>query len=195
MSVVDSYSTSNYAGAGNEYFMSGGIDGLGQSFTGNGLTLTDIQAYLKKAGSPSGDMTAKIYAHSGTFGTSSVPTGSALAVSAPIDASTLTTTITLTTFTFSGGNQIDLTNATNYVLTIEGSFPGGVNNPGWGADFTSPTHGGNTSYLISGSWTADSYTDLIFYVNGTTPPSGHPAMRRWGGTPGMGQGQSFGRSW
>ena len=174
--------------------MSGGITALGQSFTGNGLTLTDIQAYLKKAGSPSGDLTAKIYAHSGTFGTSSVPTGSALATSGTIDAATLTTTATLTTFTFSGG--IVLTNGTKYVLTIEGSFPGGANNPGWGADFTSPTHGGNASYEIgAGSWSADGSTDLIFYVNGTTPPSGHPTMRRFGGVPGMGQGQSFGRSW
>lgn len=42
---------------------------------------------------------------------------------------------------------------------------------------------------------ADCLVDHFRITVDYTDPSGHPAMRRFGGVPGMGQGQSFGRSW
>ena len=65
----------------------GGNPAVGQSFTGNGLILNSAEFYLKKKGSPTGNAVVKIYAHSGTYGTSSVPTGSALATSDNFDVS------------------------------------------------------------------------------------------------------------
>jgi hypothetical protein len=62
---------------------------LGQSFTGNGLVLNSATFRIIKNNSPTGNIYAKIYAHTGTFGTSSVPTGAALAISAAYDAATV----------------------------------------------------------------------------------------------------------
>jgi hypothetical protein len=86
--VVDSYSESNYDGIIN---VGGTQSACGQSFTGDGSNLGSVKFYLKKnAGGPaSGNLEARIYAHSGTFGTSSVATGAVLATSDIVNISTL----------------------------------------------------------------------------------------------------------
>ena len=85
--LLDSYSENNisdYKG------MQGGTDeGVGQSFTGDGGILTTAKFFLSRVGSPTGNMTAKIYAHTGTYGTSSELTGSALATSGTVDVTTI----------------------------------------------------------------------------------------------------------
>ena len=85
------------------------------------------------------------------------------------------------------------------------------------ANFTNVTSGSEDLRLVSGSALIDAGTDLSADANyafstdfdGTTrsgtwdigydeyvsAATGHPTMRRWGGVPGMGQGQTFGRSW
>ncbi len=141
--------------------------GAGQSFTGDGLTLAAAQFFLKKFGSATGNAVAKIYAHSGVFGTSSVPTGAALATSDNFDVSTLTTSYAITTLTFSGGNQIPLAAGTHYVVTIEYSGGSvGVTALNVGADSSSPTHPGNGSHF-STVWAADVGTDACFAVINT----------------------------
>jgi len=156
---MDSYSETNYVGNTSST--------AGQSFTGDGGTLNSAKFYLEKDGSPTGNIYAKIYAHSGTFGTSSVPTGEPLATSDALDSSTLTTTPTLYTLTFSGDDKITLTNGTKYVVVMDGitDFPNYVY---IGQDTISPTHDGNKSYW-SGSWNAEAGTDLIFYVYKDAP--------------------------
>ena len=74
--VADSSSTS--AGESTVY---SDVPGTGQSFTGNGGTLDSCVFELGKSGSPTGNAVAKIYNHTGTYGTSSKPTGAALATS------------------------------------------------------------------------------------------------------------------
>lgn len=143
----------------------GTITGIGESFVGNGAALANVVFTLSKSGSPTGNLTAKVYAHSGTYGTSSVPTGTALAASAILDVSTLTTTPTATTIFFSLQNQnITLTNSTNYVVTLEYSAGNASNYVNVGIDNSSPTWGGNFSTYNGTSWTAVSGTDAIFKV-------------------------------
>lgn len=153
--IVDSYSETNATDNSSST--------IGQSFTGDGGTLNSAKFYLQKDGSPTGNLYAKIYAHSGTFGTSSVPTGSALATSDAVDASTISTSSALVTFTFTGANKITLTNATKYVVVFENSVSSFPNYILAYRDGVSPTHSGNYSFY-SGSWTADSGIDLVFYV-------------------------------
>lgn len=156
--IVDSYSESNRntdtAGPNR-----------GQSFTGDGGVLNSAKFYLYKAGSPTGNSRAKIYAHSGTFGTSSIPTGSALATSDDIDISTFSTSQQLVTFTFSGANKITLDNGTKYIVVIEIDYTPSDPNYIWiGLDTSSPSHNGNYSFFSSGTWTPDSSIDMCFYV-------------------------------
>ena len=172
--IIDSYSESNsnigqIIGDGSNF---GHYYYAGQSITGNGDSLEKSTFYLEKYGSPTGNAYAKIYAHSGTFGTSSLPTGSPLATSDPFDVSTLTGGSVLRDLTFSGVNQIVLENNTHYIVVFGGLTGADLNNYVYIAyDNSSPTHNGNMCSL-SGSW---SYTasDLIFYVYGTTvtPPA------------------------
>src|SRR5688572_28958602 len=102
MAVIDSYSEANRDGS--TAIHGGGVEGMSQSFTGNGGTLGSVRLQLNKTGSPTGTAVVKVYAHSGTFGTDSVPTGAALATSDTFDVATLTGDLELITFMFSGDN-------------------------------------------------------------------------------------------
>ena len=161
--VGDSYSESNQSGQ--NALDSAGFVGTAQSFTTTSTINSAVKRaifYLKKTGTPTGAIVAKVYAHSGTYGTSSVPTGAALATSDPIDASTLTTSFALVTFNFS--TLAALSASTNYVLSIEFSGGDASNHVDVGTDTTSPTHGGNSATLTASTWTAVAGTDLCFYA-------------------------------
>jgi len=159
--IVDSYSESNQNASMDLY---GDGNGKGQSFTGDGGTLNSVIFYLNKSGSPTGSAYAKIYAHSGTFGTSSVPTGAALATSDGVNVSGIDTDYELVTFSFSGTEKITLTNGTKYVVTVEYSGGDADNYLQTGFDNLNPTHDGNFSSLYLGTWSANSDYDLCFYV-------------------------------
>lgn len=151
------------------------IKGSGQSFTGDGRTLVSAVVYMFKEGSPSGSVVAKIYAETGTYGTSSIPTGSALAQSEVINTSDITTAypnFDPYTFTFSGANQIVLEDNVHYVLSIEYTLGDGSNYVGIGADETSPTHDGNSSYSDGIDWTAYPQWDVCFYIYGAGETAG-----------------------
>ena len=142
---------------------------LGQSFTGDGGLLHSIKFYIKRNSVPTGNLYANIYAHTGTYGVSGKPTGSALATSSAIDVSTVDTSVALVTFTFWNTNKITLTNGTKYVAVIDGS--GVIDTEGFGSrridvgvDESSPTYSGNQSMLFEGSWSGVASTDLCFYV-------------------------------
>ncbi len=159
--IVDSYSESNQSL--NRPLYNGSTIKYGQSFTGDGGTLNSVKFYLYKTGSPTGNVIAAIYAHSGTFGTNSVPTGSALATSDNFDVSTLTASYQLISFTFSGANKITLTNGTYYVVVVEYGGGDSSNRLQVGYDTSSPTHSGNESFYVS-SWNYLVDGDACFYV-------------------------------
>lgn len=137
----------------------------GQSFTGDGSALYSATWYVKKTGAPVGTMVAKIYAHAGAFGTSSVPTGDALATSEVLDVADLSVTYAEVPFRFKGANQITLAAAANYVLVIEFTQTGGGGGSfiDIGAVSGAPIHAGNMSTLTSGVWTSAPF-DFVFRV-------------------------------
>lgn len=163
--LMDSYPNSNDAG-GTTPLSSNAAQWQadGQSINGTGEKLYSVKWRIKKDGSPTGNAVAKVYAHSGTYGTSSVPTGAALATSANLDVSTLTTSMQDIEFLFSGANQITLTSGTKYFISIEYSGGDASNCVRLATDNTSPTHAGNEASYQSSAWTAASGYDNIFYL-------------------------------
>lgn len=156
MAVIDSYSETNQDVVFN---IVGTADGVGQSFTGNGNTLSSAKLYLKQASADTVTMNAKIFAHTGTYGSTSAPTGAALATSDNVNCSVLTSSLALVSFTFSGANQIVLAAGTNYVLRLDAATAPTFNID-VGADSTSPTHSGNS---VQGTTSFSGY-DACFYV-------------------------------
>jgi len=163
--IIDSYAFSNFSA--NIYFYDTPDIAIGQSFTAssNG-TLKSIVLKLRKTGLPTGNAVVRIYAHSGTFGTTSIPTGTALASSDNLDVSTLTTTETETTINFSGANQISLESGINYCFALEytNDF---LTSIAISADSTSPTHSGN-GFKKSNSdplWYEFTDKDIVFQIN------------------------------
>lgn len=173
--LTDSYSESNSNGDASF----GLNNAYAQSFTSDSDASNNLDSakfYLKKVGSVSGNIVAKLYAMSGTMGTSSVPTGSALATSGVIDVATVTTSYVLYVFTFSGVERYAMAASTNYTITVE--FAGGVdvsNTLHAGRDNSSPTDDGNLALRSAGTgtWTPNSGIDLCFYVyeNADAPPA------------------------
>lgn len=157
--LVDNYDFSN--GDTDQTIGNGTITGIAQSITGDGNVLSQAKFNLKKTLLPTGNAVAKLYAHSGTFGTSSVPTGAALATSANFDVSTLTTSYIKTVFDFL--DAFTLVNTTKYVITVEYSGGDSSNHVQVESDSSSPTHGGNLAEN-TGSWAANSGRDLVFEV-------------------------------
>ena len=146
------------------------ISAIGQSFTcGSTLKITSVKFYLTKDASPTGLGHAVLYAHSGTYGTSSVPTGAALATSDDFDVSDLAYNLALITFNFTGEEQYEMQADTKYCIVFENPASGTINissHTSTGVDSSSPTHDGNALNYLDGGWAALSTNDIPFYVYG-----------------------------
>lgn len=166
--LIDSYSESNQSYS---VALSSVNRRNGQSFavTTSGI-LNKAILPLATVGSPTGNIYVMIYAHSGTYGSSSVPTGSPLATSDVVDVSTLSEfpTFESVEFIFSGVEKISLSENTKYCLVLY--FPSGTDTKRvhHGADNSTPSHGGNYFYSANNgtSWTSYADYDLCFYVYG-----------------------------
>ena len=188
--TVASYSSSNQ---NSQYNLNAGdILQAGESFSsGTDETLTSAQFYIKKTGTPTGNAWAFLYAHSGTFGTSSVPQGISngapltpdivhnlsplgepLAVSEPVDVSTLTTSYAMTTFNFEGSNQIKLFSGTDYIIQIQYIEGDSSNNIQVGLDASGTGIPGNANYYTAANgWTPESTKHLCYTVSGLPNPT------------------------
>lgn len=176
MSLIDSYSD-----GGNAQFLgklAGNTIKRGQSFNCSGVVvLNSVKVSLRKYGSPTGNIYIRIYAHSGSYGSSSIPTGSVLATSDPVSASSLSAypTYSDNTFTFSGSNKITL-EETRYCFLVDATdtTTDGSNYIQTEADGTAPTHGGNSFYSefeTPNTFVASSVFDQKFYVYAEGPPT------------------------
>lgn len=161
--VVDSFSNATIDNGG---FLYSSFPAEGQSFTPNATgNINRASFWLKRSGSPTGTGVVKIYAHSGTYGTSSVGTGTALATSDPVNLAAISTSVyEKVTFQFSAGEQISLTSGTRYVAVVEYTGGDASNYFLMGFDGSSPTHGGNRVYKNGSSWTAWSAGDCSFEI-------------------------------
>jgi len=174
--LIDSYASANRDGNLNIIDLWGGSDAEsagGQSFncTGGNYNISSIKWELARtATAPTCNTYAELYAHSGIFGTSSLPTGSALATSDPINASTLPTSWgTLTEYTFS--TTYEMVENTLYCLVLRTGTTGIINGTHkiWLAtDQSSPSHDGNFIHYddFENNWVATAGYDAIFYVYG-----------------------------
>ena len=168
--LADSYPVSNFTGIWPVYSPQ---SQFGQSFTAVGGALDSAVFNLSKNADSAGNAYALLYAHSGTFGVDGVPTGTPLATSSPVDATTLgTLTGELVTFHFD--NTVTLTEGEKYVIVLQytGAWPNPLN---LGFDGDSPTHEGNAAKFTD-HWEPYVAYDNIFYVY-QTPTTYRPVYR------------------
>lgn len=133
----------------------------GSQITGDGRTIAAARFYIKKAGSPTGNVVAKVYATSG-----GVPDGAALATSDNVDVSTLSTSYGYVNFTFSGGNQISLTRGTTYAVVV--SYTGGDDFNR--VDLSLDSFEMENSFLYLGGlvWNEDPFISIAFAIGTDT---------------------------
>lgn len=144
----------------------GTITGQAQSFPvgANAAFVRRVLVDLQKVGSPTGNIVCNIYAHSGSFGTSSVPTGAVIVASANVDVSKLDTAYRSVDFGFTSNDPLDLLSAsTNYVVAFEYDAGDASNYVQIRGLATSGTHAGNRSQEV-GTWSAAATDDLKFDV-------------------------------
>lgn len=127
----------------------------GQTFTATAGVLSRARFWMKKTGTPAGNMVAKLYATS-----VGVPTGAALATSEDLAADSLAGTYGWADFEF--WDEFTKSAATVYAIVVE--YTGtGSDYVTLGVDNSSPGHAG-TGYVYSGSWSSQTW-DACFSVN------------------------------
>lgn len=137
-------------------------DGYGHTFMGNGSALKTVKFYLSKTGTPTGNISAYLTAHTGTYGSTGLPTGAVLATSNVFDISTLTTTYSLISFTFSGANLYNVLNNNYYCIYITYANGDGSNYVLMGSTGGSSNHPGNSIQYLSSIWYSIP-ADVVFY--------------------------------
>lgn len=160
------------ADSGNDMALGNGtITRQGQSFSvgTNAKRLTKLAFRLKRSGTPTGNITATVYAHTGSFGAGGTPTGSALATSVAVDASQLSTSYQ--EFEFGFATTTLLSASTNYFAVVE--FTGDASNFVQVQGDTTGTHAGNRA-SFDGSWTGAAAEDLFFKAYGSSNLYGIP---------------------
>lgn len=164
LTLVDKYDASNYNAYTSLYGASGKV---GQSFAvpKKGVLVGGASLMVGTVGSPTGNLYVRIFAHSGTFGESSVPTGSAL-VSFAVDVTTLNNPAAIMTMLSDGVSSLSLTRGGNYVLTLEYTGGDSSNYVRYAYDSSSPTHAGNFCSFNGSAWAADTAKDLVFAITG-----------------------------
>ena len=167
-SILDGYTSMNGPSYGIIDAAGAAGDMVSQSFTGVDAVLSRAQFWMFADSTAVGSLYAHIYAHTGTFGTSSKPTGSPLATSDAINSDSITEDSggAIITFTFSGANKIQLVAGTKYTVVLDGtSMSAGFVRPL--RDNGASTHAGNYALYVSSVWTAYASEDAWFRVYGT----------------------------
>ncbi len=164
--LVDSWSES-YQDATSQ--LGASITEMGQSFANtNAGKLTSVKFYLQKGATPDTITVARLYAQTGTYGSSNdMGTGSVLATSDPINSTDLPVSLELVTFTFTGSQQYSMLANMKYVITVYAND--GVGEVIIGRNGTAPGHGGSVSYINTGVWINLNTSDLPFYVYNNSP--------------------------
>lgn len=142
-------------------------EAVGQSFKGDGRSVLSVQFTLLRYNDvTAGTLTAKIYATTGTHGSSAVPTGAALLTSTnTVDATTLPLTPSASVFTFNFNPAgTPLTAGVTYAVVVELTGYAGTGAVVSRVDYATPSHSGNIVFRSGGSWSSDSGGDLFFAV-------------------------------
>ena len=182
--LAESYTEGNYSNSvqmvSKHPSLNASVSSIGQSFNSSGdHRITSAQFYVRKVGAPSGNATAVLYAHSGVFGTSSVPTGAALATSDPVDVSTFGAALGLITFNFTGVNQYLMDSEVLYCIAFINPGTGvmnATNRVEFGRNNTAGGHPGNEFIYQNNAWVAIAGSDAIFYVYAEALPPVNVAL-------------------
>lgn len=144
--VVQEYASTNQDTVISLY--SGSTTRAGQTWTADGSIINKLRFDLKKTGTPTGTVTASLYATS-----AGAPTGAAL-TSGTIDVGELTTTFADVLIPL----QVPYTTtaATVYAVVVEFSGGDASNTLDVGADNSAPTDAG-TGYTYNGTWSSQTY--------------------------------------
>lgn len=141
----------------------GTTDGIAQSFAGVNGTWSSVLVKLSKLGAPTGNITCFLYAHSGTFGSSSIPTGAPLATSEPVDIASIVAGSDFV-YKFRFLDEFLLVGGTEYVFSIEYTGGDGANHLIVRYDTTVNTPTGNKSTLAAAVWSAQAGDDMVFFI-------------------------------
>jgi hypothetical protein len=140
--------------------------GAGQTWTADfGALLGKVGFYIGKVGTPTAEnIVVEIYEITGTYGTNSKPTGSAIATSDRIATVDIPAGPGYVDFTFSGANRISLIAGHQYAAMLR-ELSGAVSNCiTIYYDSSSPTHDGNYFTWNGSTYTTDSTLDFNFRV-------------------------------
>ena len=183
--LQDSYSEANKDNNDNINTADAGVDCHAHSFTtlndGNSYKITSAIMNLAKTSTPTGSYWYVLYAHTGTYGVSSLPTGSALATSDTADISALTTSYVNKELNFTGAQQYLMSANTNYVLAVCTDTAENSKYLSVGIDTSTATHGGNDSiHVLPSTWVlyGVATTDAPFYVYGALPSAASTPRQR-----------------
>lgn len=133
---------------------SGSITRVAQQFTATAGDLSRAIFSIRKQGSPTGNVVAKLYANSG-----GAPTGTALATSNNVGISGLTTSFADVPFEFE--DEYTMT-AQDYHISIE--YSGGDSSNRLEVEYLTAGDGGETCNTYISSWSSQTY-DCRFQVN------------------------------
>lgn len=138
--------------------------GAGQSFTGNGDVLRSITVLMDKEGTPLGNLTASVYAHSGTFGTSSLPTGSALATSDTHSVSEIQgVAFNKNEITFNFNTPFQTVDGTKYTFLVNSdTLTTSINDRSGVLSTDELTHPGNVVYDRNSAYGYNASYDIFF---------------------------------
>jgi hypothetical protein len=127
--------------------------------------IMQVNLRLSKVGSPTGTAYSHIYSHSGVFGAAgSVPVGSPLATSDPLDISTLTGSAVETELVFD--TPYLLPSNTPIFIVLESNNGDVSNRVVIDANITDLSHPGVSASYIS-SWATNTGLDMAFELFGT----------------------------
>lgn len=162
--LIESYSEANQDATAS---LNGVRTAVGQVFVPSlSAYLRSSKFYLSKEGNPVGPIVAKLYAVSGTPGSTAVATGPPLAVSSALAVSDLSPwpVLSLVTFHFPG-TPFAMLAGVPYAIVVEYSGGNATNLVPVGKD-NSGSHPGNKTERDGDLWVADAPLDTIFYVYG-----------------------------
>jgi len=166
---IDTYASGNKSAQISMYSTTNEQVGFAITLSGD-KNIQTVDFFLDKVGTPTADsvMKAKIYAVTGSVGTSGLPTGSLLATSIDVDVSVLTGTFAFVPFTF---EEPYAATAGNFAIFLEYNSGDASNYVRIGTDSSSPTHGSNAfaTNTVGSGWAADTTQDIIFKLDSAGP--------------------------
>jgi len=127
--------------------------------------ITHAAMWLNKAGSPTGDVTYNLYAHSGTYGSTGVPTGSVLVSSATLSAASIVLGFNRYELAFSSSYLIAANTPLVLICNFAPTFSDVTNYVRVGNEIGG-TYGGNYTDDSGGSFGYDAGQDMCFEISG-----------------------------